>query len=50
MVDPTVGSAVVTAFGDLIAEIWLVIPAGLAVFGLIFGLGKAKKAGKVAAA
>lgn len=48
--DPTIGSAVVGSFSDLVAQAWLVIPAGLGIFGLIYGLGKVKQAGKKAAA
>ena len=48
--DPTIGSAVVTAIGDLVTQVWLVIPVGLGVFGIIYGLGKVKQAAKKAAA
>lgn len=47
--DPTVGGAVNTALDGLTDQIWLVIPGGLIVFGIIYGLGRAKKAAKVAA-
>lgn len=50
MGDPTIGSAIVAAFGDIVAQAWVVIPVGLGVFGLIYGLGRTKKAAKVAAA
>ena len=50
MEDPTISGAVLTAIGDLTAQLWLVIPAGLAVFGIIYGLGVVKKGAKKAAA
>lgn len=48
--EPSLSGVLITAFGDLIAQIWLVIPIGLGIFGVIFGLAKSKKAAKVAAA
>lgn len=50
MVEPTLSSVVLEAFAGLAAQLWLVIPAGLALFGIIYGIGRAKKAAKVAAA
>lgn len=42
----TVGAAVASAFAGLEDQIWLVIPGGLVVFGIIYGIGIVKKAGK----
>jgi len=50
MTDPTLSSVVLTAIGDLVSQVWLVIPAGLGIFGIIYGLGRTKKAAKTAAA
>lgn len=50
MVTPTIGAAVVTALGDLVSQLWVVIPVGLTVFGIIYGLGVVKKGAKKAAA
>lgn len=50
MTEPTIGAAVVTAIGSLVAQLWVVIPVGLGVFGIIYGLGKVKQAAKKAAA
>lgn len=47
---PTLGGSVVTALGDITGQLWVVIPVGLAVFGIIYGLGKVKQAAKKAAA
>lgn len=44
------GGAVNAAFAGMSAELWLVIPGGLILFGIIYGLGRTKKAAKVAAA
>lgn len=48
--EPSLGGAITTALGDLIAQVWVVIPIGLTIFGVIYGLGRTKKAAKVAAA
>lgn len=48
--EPTLSSVVLAAFADLAAQLWLVIPVGLGIFGIIYGIGRAKKAAKVAAA
>lgn len=45
----SISGVVITALNDLIGQVWLVIPIGLAIFGVIYGLGRAKKAAKVAA-
>lgn len=50
MTEPTIGAAVVTALGALTAQLWVVIPVGLGVFGIIYGLGVVKKGAKKAAA
>lgn len=50
MVDPTLSSVVLEAFSDMASQLWLVIPAGLTLFGIIYGIGRAKKAAKTAAA
>lgn len=47
--EPSIGNAITTAFSGITAELWVVIPIGLAIFGVIYGLGRAKKAAKVAA-
>lgn len=39
-----------TSFAGVSDQMWLVIPGGLVIFGILFGLVKAKKAGKTAAA
>jgi hypothetical protein len=48
-VDPTLGSTVTNAFDGVTDQMWVVIPVGLAIFAIIFGLTKVKKAGKAAA-
>jgi len=50
MGDPTLSGVVLSALGDIVGQVWLVIPAGLAVFGVIYGIGRTKKAAKTAAA
>lgn len=50
VVNPTVGDAVNTSFEGLVDQAWVVIPGGLLIFGLIYGIGVVKKAGKKAAA
>lgn len=50
MAEPTLSGVVITALTGLIAQVWLVIPIGLTVFGVIYGIGRTKKAAKVAAA
>ncbi|WBU38528.1 hypothetical protein [Homoserinibacter sp. YIM 151385] len=45
----SVGSAFVAALGDIQGELWIAIPVGLTIFGIIYGLGLVKKAGKKAA-
>lgn len=47
--DNTVGGVVNTATAGLQENIWAVIPGGLLVWGIIFGLRKAKQAAKTAA-
>jgi len=46
----SLSGAILEAFSGMATELWLVIPAGLALFGIIYGLGRAKKAAKTAAA
>jgi len=48
--EPTLSTVVLTAFSGIVEQLWLVIPAGLGIFAVIYGLGRAKKAAKVAAA